>query len=75
MSAVSEVSAAPLVGELPLDVTVNAVVPLEVFTLRYALAVLRAHGGNKSKAAGALCISRRSIYRLIERAQQLGMAA
>ncbi len=68
-------SAAPLVGELRTEVTIAAIVPLEVFTMRYAIAVLRAHRGNKSRAAEALGVSRHLLGRLVKRAERLGMVA
>lgn len=70
----AEVQNAPLVGELTREVSVNTVVPLEVFTIRYALAVLRSYNGNRSHAAKALGVSRWAVLRLLKRAAQLGMA-
>lgn len=63
----------PIAGELPLAVTVDAVVPLEVFTIRYALAVLGAHNGNKSRAAKALGVSRFVLARMVKRGTELGV--
>ncbi|HUS27570.1 MAG TPA: helix-turn-helix domain-containing protein [Kofleriaceae bacterium] len=60
---------------MTLAVTVEAVVPLEVFMIRYALAVLAAHDGNKTHAAKALGVSRFMLQRLCKRAATLGMAA
>lgn len=54
-------------------VTIESVLPLEVFELRYVLAVLALYKGNKSRAAKALQIDRRSFYRRLERAAELGM--
>lgn len=60
---------------MTLAVTVDAVVPLEVFTIRYALAVLGAHNDNKTAAARALGITRYTLLRLVKRASELGMVA
>lgn len=65
----------PVAGDMLLTVTVGAVVPLEVFTIRYALAVLGAHNDNKSAAAIALGVSRHALARLVKRARALGLAA
>lgn len=56
------------------SVTVGAVVPLEVFTIRYAMAVLEAHAGHISKAAAALGVSRFILARMIKRAAVLNLA-
>ncbi len=64
----------PIATAMTLAITVSAIVPLAVFEARYALAVLAALHGNKSHAARALGIDRRSLYRLIERAKALGIA-
>jgi transcriptional regulator with PAS, ATPase and Fis domain len=52
---------------MTLAVTVDAVVPLEVFTMRYVLAVLAAFKGNKSRAARALGVSRFALARMVKR--------
>lgn len=72
--AVLAVGRRVVASDLPLVVAVDAVVPLEVFTLRYALAVLGAHSGNKSRAARALGVSRFALQRMCKRAETLGMA-
>lgn len=64
----------PVTGPITLAVTVNAVVSLETFTIRYALAVLDAHDGNKSRASRALGISRFTLARLVKRAAALKAA-
>ena len=66
-------TATPIAGPITLAVTVDTVVPLEIFTLRYAVAVLGAHNGNKSRAARALGITRYSLLRLCKRASELGV--
>lgn len=64
----------PLAGEpLPVAVTVGAIVPLEVFALRYALAVLGVFKGNKTKAAEALGMSRHALGRMLKRGTELGL--
>jgi transcriptional regulator with PAS, ATPase and Fis domain len=68
-------SSQPIAGSLPLSVEVKTVVTLEVFTLRYALAVLRAHNDNKTHAAAALGITRYTLLRLVKRATELGLGA
>lgn len=70
---VANAIAAPIVGAMTLAVTVDTVVPLEVFTIRYALAVLGAHNGNKSRASRALGITRYALLRLCKRAADLGV--
>lgn len=55
-------------------VTIEAAVTLEVFTIRYALAVLEAHAGNVTRAAATLGLSRFALARLIKRAKSLGLA-
>lgn len=72
MEAASDASA-PLVGDLPLAVNVDAVVPYEVFCLRYAMAVLDAHNGNMTRAGKALGLTRHQVARLAKRAAELGM--
>lgn len=54
-------------------VTIESVLPLEIFELRYVVAVLALYKGNKARAAKALQIDRRSLYRRIDRAAELGM--
>lgn len=67
-------TATPIAGYMTLQVTVDTVVPLEIFTLRYALAVLGAHNNNKSRASRALGITRYALLRLCKRATELGVA-
>lgn len=73
-AATSEVCPPPaLSSPMTSAVTIESVVPLEIFELRYVLAVLELHKGNKARAAKALVVSRRSLYRLLDRAAALGM--
>lgn len=67
-------AALPIAGPMTRAVTVETVVPLEIFTLRYALAVLGAHNNNKSSASRALGITRYALMRLCKRARVLGVA-
>lgn len=70
----AEDTGTPIVASpLPLAVTVNAVIPLETFTLRYVLAVLRAHKGKKSATARALAVTRYKLAVHLKRAAELGM--
>lgn len=45
----------------------GSVVPLDQLKVIYSRAVVARYGGNKSHAAKALGVSRRSLYRLLER--------
>jgi transcriptional regulator with PAS, ATPase and Fis domain len=72
-AAVSEVCSLPASSPMTSAVTIDSVVPLEIFELRYVLAVLRVCNGNKSRAALALAIDRRSLYRRLDRAAELGL--
>lgn len=63
MSATKPIAAEPL----PIAITVGAIVPLEVFALRYAIAVLEVFKGNKTRAAVALGVSRHVLTRLLKR--------
>jgi transcriptional regulator of acetoin/glycerol metabolism len=47
-----------------------AVVPMETLCTAYVRAALDACGGNKSRAAKALGIDRRSIYRWLEKSKR-----
>lgn len=58
-----------------LEITVSAIVPLEVLSCRYAVAVVLHERGNKAKAARVLGVDRRTLYRLLDRARKLGIGA
>lgn len=57
---------AKMIGALESTIEPGAIVPLDKLERAYSRAVLAVCAGNKSRAAKALGIDRRSLYRMLE---------